>query len=121
HYQAGVTQTFLDLRPNHASNHAGNNDQWHQFQLLSLKGHVLGGTSPRTLVFTGVNHVSPASIPFSTNGRLSDPATYYRNFGDQRYLGMLRHWLISLISKLRNSETLSGFLGTMAAARGAEQ
>ncbi|HET6979822.1 MAG TPA: hypothetical protein VFI24_26050 [Pyrinomonadaceae bacterium] len=121
HYQAGVTQTFLDLRPNHIADHAGNDGQWRQFQLLSLKGHVLGGTSPRTLVFTGVNHVSPAAIPFSKNGRLGDPAAYYRNFSDQRYLGMLRHWLKSLMNKLRNSETLSGFLGTMAAARGAEQ
>ena len=122
---SSIARTFLDLRPEYVLPHGLDQEavagKWNQFQLLSVNGHTLGGTSPRTLVFTGVQHTCPSSVPFATGGRLKDPATYYREFGDQRFLGMLAYWLNALIVKIGNDVNLNSFLGILAVARGAEQ
>jgi len=120
-----IARTFLDLRPQYLL--ADGRDQeaapgkWEQFQLLSIGGRVLGATSPRTLIFTGVGAHCPSSVPFAVGGRLADPARYYREFGDQRFLGMLAYWLNGLIAKLQNNQDVSAFLGQLPAARGAGQ
>lgn len=118
-----IARTFLDLRPQYALENGTDQEafdgKWNQFQLLSVNGQVLGATSPRTLVFTGVAHRCPSIIPFTLNGRLTDPGRYYRHFDDRQFMGMLVYWLNGLVTKLQNNPSVNSFLGQLPAARGA--
>src|ERR1041384_6693481 len=106
--QSAVAKSFIDLRPDSAAGSGKNeSDHWDDFQLIGVDGVVLGATSPRTLVFTGVAHRCPSSIPFrSEHGRLSDPIAYYKKFNDTFYLGLLAYWLKSLITTLKQNNDL---------------
>jgi hypothetical protein len=111
---------FLDLRPVHVIAGADvETEKWHQFDLISADGHILGATSPRTLVFTGISHSCPESIPFRTKeGRLTDPVPYYQKFGDELFLGVLAYWLDTLIQRVEHDSKLEDILGTIPTAEG---
>src|SRR5215213_736339 len=110
-----IAKTFLDLSPNEAEKQTG---KWSRFQLLTLGNAVIGATSPRTLVFTGVSQNCPQSVPFSALGRLSDPARYYRYFNDQFYLKLLNTWLSDFIKMLQVNSSIEDLLGTFPFAKG---
>jgi|GEM_PF-2115180 len=118
---SAIAKSFIDLGPDSVSgNGAGDREKWDDFQLIIVDDAVLGATSPRTLVFTGVAHRCPSSIPFrSEQGRLSDPVSYYKKFNDEFYLGLLTFWLKSFISALKQPGTLRDWMGTPPAAPGA--
>ncbi|MDQ3917282.1 MAG: hypothetical protein M3348_02160, partial [Acidobacteriota bacterium] len=107
-----LRSAFQELRPRHAS---GGRDleqgKWDSFGLIFLDQHLLGGTSPRTLVFTGIAHECPPSIPFCTQqGRLADPAEYYKR-RDGVFLDVLRQWIDHLKSTVEQDAKLIEWLG----------
>src|SRR5437667_35494 len=57
---------FLTLRPKPISGRGGDSEKnkWNNLSLILFDGAVLGATSPRTLVFTGIAHRCPSIIPF---------------------------------------------------------
>lgn len=119
-----IAKSFVDLRPHLAGNggDAAEQGKWNDFQMLTIDGAVVGATSPRTLVFTGVAHQCPASVPFrSPLGRLSDPAAYYKRFNDVAYLGLLARWLNGFLSSLEQNQRLDDWMGTPPVAPGASQ
>jgi len=118
-----IAKTFADLRPHHLLG-GGDVEQgkWNDFQMILVDDVVLGATSPRTLVFTGVAQQCPASIPFrSPHGRLSDPVAYYRKFNDTFYLGLLARWIAGMLATLQQSPQLAAWMGSTPAAPGASQ
>lgn len=121
HYNSKIARTFANLRPHYVVN---NTDvealKWNEFQMIKAGNAVLGSTSPRTLVFTGVAHQCPPSIPFrSPQGRLSDPVAYYKKYGDTFYLGLLAYWINSFINNLQQDQVLREWMGEIPAAPGA--
>jgi hypothetical protein len=113
-----IRDAFLQLRPRGA---AGAEDdgggEWHYFSLTSVDGHVLGATSPRTLVFTGISHACPESVPFRTEeGRLYDPLKYYMHYDDPVFLGLMARWLDSLIRDVSGDAELMEMLGAAPGA-----
>lgn len=118
--ESSIRDAFLTLRPQH---HAAGDDQdlakWDRFNLISVDQQVIGATSPRTLVFSGISHQCPESVPFrSTQGRLSDPLRYYRKFNDLHFLSLLAQWLDVLIDRVRNSQRLRTLMGTVPVSYG---
>lgn len=119
--QSLIAKTFLDLRPSYK---IGNKDvetgKWNSFHFISVDGHILGATSPRTLVFTGVSQTSScaAAIPFCEDGHLYDPLKYYEKFNDQKYLALLQSWLQTFINRIENNQELINWLGTFPAPAG---
>lgn len=119
-----IARAFIDLRPRHET---ANGDEerlkWDTFQMILVDNVVLGATSPRTLVFTGVSHQCPPSIPFRSldNYRLGDPVAYYKKFNDKVYLGLLARWLENLSNMLQQNTEVQALLGTVPMAVGAGQ
>jgi hypothetical protein len=118
--ESQVAKTFLDLRPQHV---VGDGDleelKWGAFQMVSVGGVVLGATSPRTLVFTGVAHRCPPAVPFQTpQGRLTDPLLYYKKFKDGYFIALLDHWLAGFIKGVEGDGDLKRLLGTVPAPEG---
>jgi len=122
-HNSQIAKSFLDLRPHYQTGNGDvEQDKWNDFQMILVDGTVLGATSPRTLVFTGVAHQSPSSIPFrSPQGRLSDPVAYYRRFGDMFYLSLLARWIGGLLAALNENRQLDQWMGYTPAAPGAGQ
>lgn len=110
-----IAKTFLDLRPSYLINNEDvETDKWNNFHFISADGQILGATSPRTLVFTGISHQCPPTIPFRNNaGRLSDPFRYYRRYNDQKYLTLLKQWLDGFIRSVANNQIIIRELGTI--------
>jgi flavodoxin len=113
---SAIAKTFLDLRPDQTSDE----DEvalkkWEAFQLISVDDQIVGATSPRTLVFTGIAHRCSPSIPFQTlNGRLADPLTYYRKYRDKKFLSLLYIWVTGLLADCgANQHDLNPLLGTV--------
>ncbi|MEA2175516.1 MAG: hypothetical protein QOD00_3108, partial [Blastocatellia bacterium] len=122
-HNSRIAKTFVDLRP-HNKTESGDeeSDKWDDFQMVLVDKVVLGATSPRTLVFTGVAHQCPTSIPFrSAQGRLSDPVAYYKKFNDVFYLGLMARWIGGLIAALEQSPQMKEWMGTPPTAPGASQ
>ncbi len=115
-----IARTFLDLSPGYAASaKVGESDKWESWQLLLADGEVIGATSPRTLIFTGVSHHCPDSIPFrSSAGRLTDPAKYFRKFNDTETLSLLGYWIDSLIQRLHDDPQTQNWLGALPVALG---
>lgn len=115
-----IRNAFVLLRPRQVENgtdHEQNN--WHEFDMISVDNMVIGATSPRTLVFTGISHRCPRSIPFhSAEGRLTDPLKYYEKFRDTLFLKLLAQWLDVLIERARNDESVKSLLGTVPVSYG---
>jgi hypothetical protein len=118
--QSLIAKTFLDLRPSYKIDDVDvETDKWQSFHFISVDGRILGATSPRTLVFTGVfNNICPPAVPFNEDGRLYDPLKYYRRFGDQKYLALLKSWLLTFIDGFQNNQRLINWLGTFPAPAG---
>jgi len=104
--QSSVIQTFAELRPkDYKRSNKGTVEpvegNWSRFWTLAVDQAVLGATSPRTLVFSGVAHQCPASIPFrSKEGRLADPVTFYEQLRDATTLRLLGEWIHGLEESL---------------------
>jgi len=107
--QPEIIKAFRDLRPKESVREADetltekkNEAQWNSFYLISVDNIPLGSTSPRTLVFTGVAHACPASIPFrSAEGRLSDPVSHFKEIRDANTLTWLSEWISELQKKFQ--------------------
>jgi hypothetical protein len=121
-YRSEVAKSFIDLKPVQQSiNGDEETGKWDDFQMISVDGVVIGSTSPRTLLFTGVAHHCPPSIPFrSPQGRLSDPVGYYKRFNDRFYLSLMARWISSLISSLERNQPLRAWMGSPPLAPGAQ-
>jgi hypothetical protein len=115
-----IKDAFLSLRPQHLVNGTDHEqNSWHEFHMISVDNMVIGATSPRTLVFTGISHRCPQSIPFrSPQGRLTDPLKYYEKFGDTLFLKLLAQWLDMLIDRARNDDSLKSLLGMVPVSYG---
>lgn len=113
---AGPMQVLRSMAP------AGDADQlWNHHVLISIGGRLVGGTSPRTLVFTGIRSSAPPSVPFQRNSRLLDPTAHYREAGDAESLLVLERWLARTGEWLREVEgPLTRFLGVQPAAPGSD-
>ncbi|HEV7681502.1 MAG TPA: hypothetical protein VGO68_05235 [Pyrinomonadaceae bacterium] len=109
-----IAKSFVDLQPHYAIQ---KNDveagKWNQFHLIQVGNQLLGATSPRTLVFTAIDHQCPPTIPFRTvQGRLSDPLAYFARFGDRKYLVLLKQWIDSFVAAVQTNQALINWLGT---------
>jgi hypothetical protein len=114
-----IAKTFVDLRPTYRVNGGDVEDgKWEHFHLITLKQRLLGATSPRTLVFTAINHECPAEVPFkNAQGRLSDPLAYYKKYRDAKYLSLLKQWLDNFISAVgEENREMVQWMGTFPAA-----
>jgi hypothetical protein len=69
--------------------------EWERWWLISLQGHLLGATSPWSLVYSPAESGCPAAIPWQKDGRLFDPITYFDrdNTGRSDELALLAAWL----------------------------
>lgn len=107
-----LKDAFTTLRPRHLLDGRDQEaDKWERFGLIFVNGSVIGGTSPRTLVFTGIGHECPVSIPFrSREGRLVDPAKYYLD-NNPTLLSALRQWIEALESSIRQDPQFIRWLG----------
>jgi hypothetical protein len=107
-----LRDAFTTLRPRHLINERDQEtDKWDTFGLISVNGNVIGSTSPRTLVFTGISHLCPISIPFrSLRGSLIDPAEYYRGT-DSMLLSALRQWIQTLHRSIQMDQSFIRWLG----------
>ena len=93
---------------------------WDSLALLRVEGELVGATSPRTLVFTGIRGVKMGRIPFQERQRLIDPVEYYRRNADTESLGLILEWLDRTIQDFGNQQTLiNRLLGTLPGAPGA--
>lgn len=99
---------------------AGDDDAlWNHHVLISIGGRLIGATSPRTLVFTGIRSTVPPTVPFQRDSRLIDPAAHYRQVGDAESLLIVERWLARLDEWLRDAQApLQAFLGMQPAAPG---
>lgn len=108
--RSDLQAAFLTLRPQ-PSPEDKEEDKWDNFNLIYLDGSLLGATSPRSLVFTGISHQCSPIIPFrSAQGRLTDPAGYYKK-NDPDHLSVLLQWLRNLINAVEGDKELAEWLG----------
>lgn len=107
-----LRNAFRELRPRHMSGERDlEQDKWDSFGLIFLDQALLGGTSPRTLVFTGISHECPPSVPFRTpQGRLADPTEHFRR-NDPVFLDVLRQWIEQLKGIISRDAHLIEWLG----------
>lgn len=83
----------------------GEETHWSIIGLLSLGGDILGGSSPRTLVFSGIRPLPAGSpVPFQRNRRLVDPTRHYAQSNESEPLALLAKW----IDETRRSLTQHG-------------
>jgi hypothetical protein len=80
---------------------------WNRIALIQLDGATVGGTSARTLVFTGIRAISGGRVPFQENGRLTDPTGHYSGRRDKTSLALLSEWLTATVSALGDGPGLS--------------
>ncbi|WP_457652841.1 hypothetical protein [Rhodocaloribacter sp.] len=94
---------------------------WRRKALLWVDDQLIGGTSPRTLVFTGIRPDVPPTIPFQREGRLIDPVRHYEANQDAESLSLLREWIEKTHDTLHNQlNNLEAFVGVAPAGPGAE-
>jgi hypothetical protein len=113
-----IAKTFLDLQPHYLQEKQNlESGKWDQFHLIVVGDQLLGATSPRTLVFTAIDHHCPPTIPFQNeHGKLSDPLAYFARYNDKKYLVLLKQWIDSILPGLRTNQALIDWLGTFPAA-----
>ncbi len=109
-----IAKTFVDLQPHYTiQNNNVEAGKWNQFHLVVVDNQLLGATSPRTLVFTAIDHRCPPTIPFRTaHGKLSDPLAYFARFGDRKYLVLLKQWIDNFVATAKTNQGLINWLGT---------
>jgi hypothetical protein len=110
--QGDLKDTFEALRPRHVERERDQEkDKWDTFGMIFVDEVLIGGTSPRTLVFTGISHQCPLSVPFrSAHNKLIDPAEYYR-VSDPVFLGALSRWVDNLIEVISGNDKIIQWLG----------
>ena len=109
-----LKKAFQALRPRDVSGEEDPEGKWNYFNLITLDGVVLGATSPRTIVFTGMSHSCPPSVPFrSPHGGIGDPTEYFKN--DPAMLSVLKQWLAALRGEIRADANLQAWLGSRPA------
>lgn len=87
--------------------------RWDRLGLIKVEDELVGGTSPRTLVFTGIRDAaSRTPIPWQREDRLTDPADHYYELGERRGLALLDEWLELVIGRYRQDDQLHRLLGT---------
>jgi hypothetical protein len=89
---------------------------WNHHVLIYFDGQLVGGTSPRTLVFSGIRPVTPARVPFVRDGRLVDPAVHYQEQRDRSSLALVVEWLSETIRRFEAQDglqSLQGLLGNL--------
>ncbi|HYH45130.1 MAG TPA: hypothetical protein VEG34_05545, partial [Thermoanaerobaculia bacterium] len=69
--------------------------EWERWWLIHLRGHLLGATSPWSLVYTAATPGCPDDIPWQKDGRLIDPIAYYdpQKRGKSDELSLLAAWI----------------------------
>ena len=96
-------------------------DLWHRKALLWVDGHLVGGTSPRTLVFTGIRPDIPPTVPFQHEGRLLNPVRHYEANEDADSLSLLLEWIEKTHRALQEQiDKLKAFVGFAPAGPGAQ-
>ena len=94
---------------------------WRRKALLWVDGQLIGGTSPRTLVFTGIRPAAPTTIPFQHEGRLIDPVRHYEANQDAESLSLLLEWIEETHRALQEQiDDLEAFVGFAPAGPGAQ-
>lgn len=89
---------------------------WDYHGLITVNGKLVGGTSSRTLVFTGVR-AAPDSVPFRRDGRLTDPALYYTGPEGREPLSVLSKWISDTIGALEGRRSaLEAYMGRQPAS-----
>lgn len=92
-------------------------DRWDRLGLIRVDDVLVGGTSPRTLLFTGIrDNVPRTSVQWQEADRLIDPAKYYFSHHDRMGLVLLDRWLESIISRFRETDELDRLLGRQPAS-----
>ncbi len=120
-----IQKAFVSLRPKYLVNRPNESrpvdveeGKWDTFDIILLDDIVIGASSPRTIVFTSIRHQVPEGVPeafHSRQGRLSDPAPYFKAH-DDRLLSVLSQWLGRLIESVETNAGVEEFLGFMPSA-----
>lgn len=94
---------------------------WDRFALLYIDGHLVGGTSPRTLVFTTIRRGQTGRAPFQREGRLIDPVAHYRAVRDRVALSLLAEWIRTTANELSGqTDKLRELLGHVPTGQSSE-
>ena len=93
-----IEQTLAQLAPDNDPER-----KWTKLGLIKIRGTVIGGISPLTIVFTGIRDVASA-VPFTKNGRLYDPVEHYSEAGDSISLGLITEWISHVQEELSGGE-----------------
>ena len=116
---AEIAPTLLRLTPQGMEE----DPRWVRFGLIKANGKVIGGLSPRTLVFTGIESID-LIVPFVRNvgegavqRRLMDPVAYYKGQGNAMPIRLLHGWIESRRKALLKNSTLSGYLNDTGVRR----
>ena len=68
-------------------------EEWEKIYLIYLDNILIGGTEPDCLFFTPSEYQPPASIPWTENGVLYDPADYFKKHKMSEHLYVLYKWV----------------------------
>jgi hypothetical protein len=94
---------------------------WDRLALIRVNGQLIGGTSPRTIVFTGIRAGVPDAVPFQAGRRLVDPTRHFGERKDRESLALLGEWIDQVISTIQNvGASADRFLGQQPAPRGTQ-
>ena len=127
---ADIRNAFMTLRPKHKMPDPANpgsvidteSGKWETFNFITLDGVVVGATSPRTIVFTGIRAQCPAGLPEafrSAEGLLTDPTEFYRA-NDATLLSILWQWVDQFERAVEADQSLARYLGHRPSDRGAQ-
>jgi hypothetical protein len=111
---SGIVASLLTMVPE------SERPAWGQLGLLYIGSDLIGGTSPRTLAFTGIRSISNGAVPFQKRGRFIDPTKHFSAQGDRNSLALLAEWLEVTRRDLNEGQTEVGnFLGKSTAGTAA--
>ena len=70
-------------------------NDWTRWWMIYCDDHLIGATSPWTMVYTPAQYVCPANVPWQEKGILYDPIRVYdpRGNGKSRELSILQRWV----------------------------
>lgn len=111
----GVVESLRQMAPRDESK------VWDRLALIKVGGQFIGGTSSRTLVFSGIRPIPHSPIPFRDGDRLTDPTSHYLAKGDRISLALLVEWLSDLRTVIGAGQSaFAEFLGVMPTGEGAK-
>jgi len=97
-----MEQALVQLAP-------GGDAKWTKIGLIRIREQVIGGLSPRTIVFTGIRDID-CGVPFTRDGRLYDPLEHYFRRGDSVAFGLITEWVTHVKGVLSDGHPLQGYL-----------